>query len=134
VTNGVDNFDVRFDPYNPYVRSAIADSARAGLAVYSIYWRGRGFPYRALDAGQNYLSEVTQATGGYNYWYGTADPVSFEPYFKNLTLRLQNQYRLSFLTELKGKPEIESLKLKFKVEGTEIDAPEQVFVGRAAVD
>jgi hypothetical protein len=134
VTNGVDNFDVRFDPYNPYVRTAIADSARAGLAVYSIYWRGRGFPYRALDAGQNYLSEVTQATGGYNYWYGTADPVSFEPYFKNLTLRLQNQYRLSFLTELKGKPEIESLKLKFKVEGTEIDAPEQVFVGRAAVD
>jgi hypothetical protein len=133
VTSGVDNFDMRYDPYDPYVQTAIADSVRAGLAVYSIFWRANGSP-RALDAGQNYLSEVTRATGGYNYGWGTVNPVSFEPYFKNLTRRLNNQYRLSFLTDLNGKSEIESLKLKFKVQDTEIDAPEQVFVGRAAVD
>ena len=133
VTNGIDNFDVRYDPYDPYVQTAIADSVRAGLTVYSIFWRGNGSP-RALDAGQNYLSEVTRATGGYNYGWGTVNPVSVEPYFKNLTRRLNNQYRLSFLTGLNGKPEIESLKLKFRVQDAEIDAPEQVFVGRAAVD
>ena len=134
VTSGVDNYDLRYDPSDPYVQTAIADSVRAGLVVYSIFWRGNGFRDRALSAGQNYLSEVTQATGGYNYWSGTVNPVSFEPYFKNLTRRLQNQYRLSFLAGLNGKFEIESLKMKFKVPDTEIDAPEQVLVGRVAVN
>jgi len=132
VTNGVDDYSPHYGPTDPYVQSAIADSVRAGLVVYSIYWRGNGFSNHTLSSGQNLLNEVTEATGGYNYWTGSGNPVSFEPYFKNLIHRLQNQYKLSFVAEMKGESEIENLKLKFKVPGTEIDAPEQVFVGRGA--
>ena len=76
ITDGVDDYHVGFDPDDPYVLAAVRDSVRAGLVVYSIYWRDKGFidntEYGAVD-GQNLISEVTQATGGENYWIGTGD-------------------------------------------------------------
>jgi hypothetical protein len=134
VTDGVDYYELRFDPEDPYVQTAIHDSIRAGLVVYAIYWLNQGIADRTLyesSAGQNLLNEVTQATGGNNYWMGSGNPVSFQPFLKDLTRRLQNQYKLSFVARLNGKPEIESLKLKIKSPGSIVDAPEQVFVGPA---
>jgi hypothetical protein len=134
VTDGVDYYNLRYDPDDPYLQAAIADSVRSGLVVYSIYWRNQGFVDRSsyeTSAGQNLLAELTQATGGNSYWMGNGNPVSFAPFFKDLSRRLGNQYKLSFDARLNGKPEIESLKLKFKAPETEIDAPQQVFVGRA---
>jgi hypothetical protein len=135
VTDGVDDYNPRFDPTDPYVQTAIADSVRAGLVVYSIYWRDQGFAghnFHENYAGENLLSEVTEATGGTSCWVGYGNPVSFRPFFSDLTRRLQNQYELSFVARLNDKPEIESLKLKMKVPGTEIYTPEQVFVGRSS--
>jgi hypothetical protein len=132
ITDGVDTFNPRFDPEDPYVQTAISDSVRAGLVVYSIYWRDRGNANNSLaegDTGQSLLSEVTQATGGNSYWQGNGDPVSFQPYFEDLSWRLQNQYRLSFDTDLKGKPEIESLALKVGGPAAKVYAPQQVFIG-----
>ena len=73
VTNGMDPFNPRYDGDDVYVDAAIADSARAGLVVYSIYWSSRnGTNASSLNgaSGQNYLAQLTQATGGYSYWYG----------------------------------------------------------------
>src|ERR1700739_4877751 len=42
VTDGVDNYERRFDPQDPYVEAAVNDSVRAGLVVYSIYWKDMG--------------------------------------------------------------------------------------------
>src|SRR5579859_2122864 len=67
VTDGVDNYERRFDPEDPYVNGAINDSVRAGLVVYSIFWRNTGRVNNTgyeTNAGQNLLLEVTQATGG----------------------------------------------------------------------
>jgi len=134
VTDGVDSYSPRYDPEDPYLQAAISDSVRAGLVVYSIYWSNQGFADRSSYesfSGQNLLAQLAQATGGNSYWTGSGNPVSFAPYFKDLSRRLGNQYKLSFDARLNGKPEIESLKLKFKAPETEIDAPQQVFVGRA---
>ena len=136
VTDGVDNFERRFDPGDPYVDAAIKDSVRAGLIVYALYWHGRGPGENAdtqTDSGQNLLLMVTDATGGKSYWEGFGNPVSFEPYFTDLNRRLANQYELSFLTPLNGKSDVASMKLHFAAPGEKADAPHEVMVFREGV-
>jgi hypothetical protein len=135
VTDGVDNYERRLDLDDPYVQAAIADSVRAGLVVYSIYWKNQGRQDNtaiADNAGQSLLAEVTQATGGKNFWQGSGNPVSFQPYFDELTRRLRNQYELGFTAPLKGKPEVDTFKLKLTAPGADVDAPQQVVVVPAA--
>ena len=74
------------------------------------------------------MNEVTEATGGKNFWQGMGNPVSFQPFLEELSRRLRNQYELGFASRSSGKAEIESLKLKLSAPGTEIDAPQQVVV------
>jgi hypothetical protein len=131
ITDGVDNYDRRFDPDDPYVQTAINDSVRAGLVVHSIYWRDMGrlnSGLYATNAGQNLLSIVTQATGGKSYWVGEGNPVSLQPYFKDLRSRLNHQYELSFTAPSKGKPEVQSLKVDLHVPSAKVDAPQRVLV------
>lgn len=136
VTDGVDEYSPRYDPDDPYVQASIHDAIRAHLIVYSIYWRDQGRFDRTMYAnndGQNLLQQVTDTTGGKNYWIGLGNPVSFQPYLDDLAKRLKNQYELSFTVPLKGKAEIETLKLKLSVPGTKIDAPQQVYVTPPAI-
>jgi hypothetical protein len=131
ITNGVDNYYEHFDPQDIYVQTAIADSIRAGLVVYSIYWpdkgRMRNFNYQSFW-GQSLLTEVTQATGGRSYWNGNAEPVSFIPYLDDIAVRLRNQYRLSFYSPLHGKPQIRRIAVKIIGPDVEFDAPERVLI------
>jgi hypothetical protein len=131
ITDGVDNYDRRFDPDDPYVQAAIDDSVRAGLVVHSIYWRDMGrfnSGLYATNSGQNLLSIVTQATGGKSYWEGVGNPVSLQPYFQDLRSRLNHQYELSFTAPSKGKPEVQSLKVDLHVPSAKLDAPQRVLV------
>ena len=133
ITDGVDEFNRRFDPDDPYVQAAVADSVRAHLVVYAIYWRNQGRADNTQysnNAGQNLLVELTETTGGKSFWQGSGNPVSFQPYLEELTRRFQNQYELSLIVPIKGKPEIETVKLKFKAPGLEVNVPQQVFVTR----
>lgn len=131
ITDGVDPYNLRFDPDNPYLQSATNDSVRAGLIVDSIYWHDEGRYDRGLyqsNSGQSLLNIVAQATGGKSYWQGTGNPVSFAPYLDDLGRRLQNQYELGFLAPAKSKAEIANLKVKLVMPNTKIDAPQKVFV------
>jgi hypothetical protein len=131
ITDGVDNYNRRFDPDDPYVQAAMTDAAKVGIIVYSIYWRDRGLADNtqyANNTGQNLLQEVSQSTGGRFYGIGLGNPVSLEPYFDEINRRLRNQYELSFLTRLHGKPQVQNFKLKFSVPGASIDSPQQVFI------
>jgi hypothetical protein len=135
VTDGVDNYERQLDLDDPYVKSAIADAARAHLVVYSLYWlnQGRGDrTQQATVAGQSLLNEVADATGGKSFWQGQGNPVSFDPFLDELTRRLRNQYELGFTAALNGKPQVETLKLKLSAPGTEVDTPQQVLVAPAA--
>jgi hypothetical protein len=135
ITDGIDYYNPRYDPNDPYMQSAITDSVKSGLVVYSIYWQNRGrFDSSQIgtDAGQNLLAQVTQATGGYSYWQGYGNPVSFSPYFKDLDRRLQNQYEVAFTSPLKGKSgDVENIKVKLNNGNGKMDAPQQVYVARS---
>lgn len=131
ITDGVDNYERRFDPEDPYVQSAIKDSVRAGLVVYTIYWKNTGFAnntWYETNAGQNLLLLVTQATGGNSYWEGLGNPVSLQPFFQDLRRRLSNQYEVSFTAPSNGKPQVESLKVNLHVPAAKVAAPQQVLV------
>ncbi len=131
ITDGVDPYNRRYDPDDIYVVSAMNDATRAGLVVYSIYWRDQGrlsgTEYEN-NAGQNLLQQVTQATGGKSFWQGMGNPVSFEPFLTELNKRLQNQYELSFSIPFNGKAQVETMKLNFKSPGSDVSSPLQVFV------
>jgi hypothetical protein len=135
ISDGLDEYQQQYDPDDPYVQTAIKDSVRAGLVVYSMYWTNRGGVDNSMassNAGQSLLSEVSDATGGNSYWQGMGNPVSLDPFFADLRRRLQNQYLLRFVSKLDGKPEVETLKLQVGVPG-KVTAPHQVFVDRAGV-
>lgn len=135
VSDGVDPYNMEYNPDNPYLESAIDDSVRAGLVIYSLYWQSRGTGSSGSyenEAGQNYLVQVTQATGGKSYWMGMGNPVSFQPFLDELTRRFRNQYELSFSTGLTGKSKVEDFKLKFSAPGAEVESPGEVFVYPAA--
>jgi hypothetical protein len=134
VTDGVDDYNRRYDPEDPYVQAAIDDSVRAHLIVYSIYWRNSGLADRtnyAAFSGQSLLAELTAATGGNSYWQGDGNPVTFQPYLADIGRRLDNQYELDFMTPVGGKPQMASLKLKVAAQ-VKFDAPQQVYVHSVA--
>ncbi len=135
VTDGVDSYQLHYDPDDPYVQAAMNDAVKAHLVVYAIYWVNRG----RIDAtgyensaGQNLLQEVTQATGGKSFWQGLGNPVSFQPYFEELTRRLRNQYELGFVSTVKDKPEVETFKLKLSAPSDDVSAPQRVLVAPGA--
>jgi hypothetical protein len=135
VTDGIDNYERRFDPEDPYVQAAINDSVRAGLVVYSIYYEVLGRFDRSIyanNAGQSLLLQVEEATGGESLWPGIGNPVSFQPCFEKLTRDLNNQYELGFSANLDGKPAVESMKLKVGAPAVDVAAPQLVFVDRVS--
>ncbi|HWG19486.1 MAG TPA: hypothetical protein VG225_03080 [Terracidiphilus sp.] len=136
ISDGVDLYNPRYDPEDPYVQASISDSVRAGLVVYSLFWENKGRfdgSMYANNSGQNLLLEVTQATGGNSYWEGTGNPVSFQPFFKDLDRRLQNQYEVAFTAPVSSKSGVESMKLKVNGISGKVDAPQQVFMGRTGM-
>ena len=133
VTDGVDNYNRRYDPNDPYVQAAIDDSVRAHLIVYSVYWTSSGRFDRTMygsNDGQNLLAQVAEATGGNSYWQGFGNPVSFQPYFEDINQRLENQYEIDFMAPLGSKPQMESLRLKVNAPA-KVEAPQQVYVNAA---
>jgi hypothetical protein len=134
ISDGVDPYQMQYDPDDPYVQAAIQDSVHAGLVVHAIYWLSQGRANRSgyeSSAGQNLLLQLCQSTGGKSYWEGMGNPVSFEPYFKDLRRRLKNQYSLSFTSRLDGKPQVQTMKLQLAVSSAKVDAPQQVLVSPA---
>jgi hypothetical protein len=133
ITDGVDLYYGRgYDPNDPYVQSAIADAQKAGVLVYSIFYRdtGRFDNSQWTQAGaQSYLLQVSQGTGGHAYWQGFGNPVSFEPFLDDLNTRLENQYELGLIARPSSKTELQSLKVKTTVSGISVDAPQKVLVG-----
>lgn len=135
ITDGVDNYEVRYNPDDPYLQTAIHDTVRSRISVYSIYWRSSGSFNRswyAANDGQNLLAQLTQAAGGFSYWQGFGNPVSLQPYFKDLDRRLRNQFGLSFTVPLHNGPGVETLSLRANGSNAKLVVPGRVYVGHPA--
>jgi hypothetical protein len=131
VTDGVDRYSgERFDPENPYVRAATSDAQKAGVIIYSIYYRGAGRLDRSLavtDGGQNYLTQISGDTGGKVYLEGLGNPVSFSPFLSDIQRKLQNQYELTFVST--AKPGLQSIRVKTNQPNTRLEFPARVPIG-----
>lgn len=133
VTDGVDEYNLRYDPEDPYVKSAIDASVRSGMVIFSIYFRDQGRLSRSFyetNAGQNYLFQVADATGGNVYYEGLGNPVSFVPFFTDLSTRLQNQYELQVPVKPEAKPSFADLQVKVGG-GIKLKAPNRIAVPAA---
>jgi hypothetical protein len=131
ITDGIDPYEVRFDPEDPYVNQAVNDSIRAGIIIDALYWHDMGIASRRgflAAGGQNLLSLVTGNTGGVLYYQGLGNPVSFTPFLNDLSRRLDNQYELGFVVPGKKKPEVASLKVKLQMPDVRLSAANLIFV------
>ncbi len=128
ITSGVDP-DNGPGPSNLYLDQAIAAAQRAGVVVNAIYFQSAGhFGHSRwqINWGQNYLSQLTEETGGEFFWLGDSNPVSFAPYFKELNQHFNNQHLLTFVAQ--GKPGQARLKLKTEVPHVTLLGPSNINV------
>jgi hypothetical protein len=128
ITSGVDP-DYGAGPSNPYLDRAIEAAQRAGVVVHSIYFGSAGHFGHSLwriNWGQNYLSQLTEETGGEFYWLGTSNPVSFAPFLNELNQYFRGQHFLTFLAE--GNPGYRRIKLKTEVPHVTLVGPSKVHV------
>jgi VWFA-related protein len=80
---------------------AILEAQRKSVAIYSIY-----SPTQLTENsssilnlnGQGSLSRISDETGGRAFFQGTGAPVSFDPFFKDLSLSLSRQFALTYLS------------------------------------
>ena len=133
ISDGVDPYyGLRYDPENPYVNKATTEAQKHGVVVYSIYYKDRGRADRfgaAIDSGQNYLTQLSQATGGQLFYQGFDNPVSFAPYFTEISRNLMNQYELGLSVPANVKDGLQNLKIKVDVPNTRTSSPDHIFVG-----
>jgi hypothetical protein len=130
VSSGIDPY-YGAGPDDPYLNRAIDTAQRAGVVVYAIYYASAGRVGRAsgqLFWGQNNLARLGAETGGDLYWLGTSNPVSLAPYLDDLTLRLNNQFLLTFLATPESKAGFQSLKVRTELRHMNITSPAKVYV------
>ena len=130
VSDGIDRFGGS-GPSNPYVDSAIERAQRAEVIIYSIYTPGvghYGHSFWRINWGQNYLSQISDETGGESYYLGLGAPVSFAPYLDDLTHRLTRQFLLTFLAKPETKAGFQQVKLRTEVPNAELVAADRVYV------
>ena len=130
VTDGIDRLGGP-GPDNPYLDAAIADARRAGVIVYAIYARGMGHSghsFWRMNWGQNYLSQLTDQTGGEAYYLGVQSPVAFAPYLEEIGRDLQNQYLVTFVPPTVKKADFQNVKLRTEVPNADIASADAVWV------
>src|SRR5579875_1160417 len=89
ISSGVEALGGGWEPENPYVNAGIVSAQKAGLIVYTIYsprvghW---GHSYWRATWGQNFLSQLSDETGGEFYTIGYGSPVSFQPFLQQILM------------------------------------------------
>jgi hypothetical protein len=133
ISNGVDPYNGSTSITNedsPYVKTAITDSQRAGVAVYSIYYTDAGIGGQSASlSGQSYLQQLADGTGGVNYFEGTGNPVSMGPFLTQFQHAIVNTYIATFDAPT-GKQAKDLVRVRFTpTTKTKLHAPDQVRPG-----
>jgi len=131
ITSGIDSVYMGSFP-NPYTDTAVQDAQCGGVLMYSIYMPSAGHlghSYYRSYWGQNYLTELSEMTGGESYYLlGPQAPVAFAPYLNRLNRQLANQFLLTFLAKPQKKAEIESVKLTSEIHSVDFVHAQRVCV------
>ena len=131
ITNGVDPYNGSTSVSNQnssYVDNAVRDAQRAGVAVYSIYYANVGIGGgRASFSGQSYLSQVADATGGFAYFQGSGNPVSFAPFLQQFKSSIAETYIATFSAP--GNKNLVDIKVSTSLPKTKVRSASQVRPG-----
>ena len=102
---------------------AILRAQRKSVAVFSVYSPTSSNPNENSTitlVGQGSLQKLSDETGGRAFFQGSIAPVSFQPFFKDLSLLLTRQFLLTYLsTHMKKgyyKVQVSSTNSEVKVE------------------
>jgi hypothetical protein len=133
LTNGVDpyNGSTRLDNQNsPYVQTAQEDAQRAGIAVYAIAYHDAGMRGGNFS-GQNYLSQVAEATGGRSLYEGIGNPVSLAPFLSEFRAAIAESYTATFMASANHEKAntLARLKVTTSQPKVKLHAPEGVHPG-----
>lgn len=80
---------------------AITRAQRRSVSVFSFYNPAsitEGGDSRLILNGQGSLAKLSDETGGRAFFQGSIAPISFQPFFRDLTLLLNRQFLLSYLS------------------------------------
>jgi hypothetical protein len=131
ISSGVEALGGGWNPDNPYVDAGIHSAQQAGVVVYTIYSPSVGHMGHAFwrnTWGQNFLSMLSDSTGGESYMIGFGSPVSFQPFLQQIAAEWQNQYLLTFSAKPEDKSGFQPLKISIPEKDASIAAPDRVFV------
>ena len=131
ISSGIEALGGGFMPDNPYVNAGIESAQKAGVVVYTIYDPSVGHMGHGLwrnTWGQNFLSQLSDETGGEFYAIGFGSPVSFQPFLQQIMDQLQHQYVLTFEAKPEQKSGLQPIKVSILEKDASIAAPDHVFV------
>jgi hypothetical protein len=131
ISSGIEALGGGYMPDNPYVNAGIESALRAGVVVYTIYDPSVGHfghSFWRNTWGQNFLSQLSDETGGDSYIVGFGSPVSFQPYLESILFHLQHQYRLTFNAREEEKSGFQSIRVSIRDKDASIAAPDKVWV------
>lgn len=135
ISNGVDPYNGSTSVLNqdsPYVKAAIADAQRAGVAVSAIYFSDAGISMRGASAdnsGQTYLNELADGTGGVDYWEGIGNPVSTAPFLAEFQKSLSETFIATFPAPAGRNPGRDLVRVKITAPHVKLHAPSAVLPG-----
>jgi VWFA-related protein len=131
ISSGIEGLGGGFTMDNPYVNAGIESALKAGVVVYTIYDPSVGHfghSFWRNTWGQNFLSQLSDETGGESYIIGFGSPVSFQPFLDSILFNLQHQYRLTFSARAENKSGFQPVRVSIKEKDASIAAPDRVFV------
>jgi hypothetical protein len=131
ISSGIEALGGGYTSDNPYVNAGIDSAVKAGVVVYTIYDPSVGHfghSFWRNTWGQNFLSQLSDETGGDSYIIGYGSPVSFQPFLNSILFSLQHQYRLTFVARPENKSGFQSVRVSVTDKDASIAAPDRVFV------
>lgn len=133
ISSGIDYLRGNY-PTSPDLDSTIQRAQKQNINVWSIYapdagHRSRGF-FRVSQAQSN-LSRLSDETGAESYYLGSGAPVTFKPYFDEISTHLSNQYLLTFKGSGGAKGRFQRVRVATELPKVEFLAPSEVFLPAA---
>lgn len=131
ISSGIEGLGGGYMPDNPYVNAGIESALRAGVVVYTIYDPSVGHfghSFWRNTWGQNFLSELSDETGGESYIIGFGSPVTFQPFLDSILFNLQHQYRLTFTARDEKKAGFQSIRVMITDKDASVAAPDKIWV------
>jgi hypothetical protein len=135
ISSGVDYFHGNWGPYSPDLDPTIEQAQKANINVWTLYAPdsghvGRGF-FRVNNA-QSELSQLSEETGAESYFLGFGMPVTFKPYFDEISTHLNNQYMLTFEGSGGKKGKFERVRVTSELKGVEFMVPSMVYLPKGS--